>query len=502
MFLMRKNFLLLFYVLSFIAIIFCGFDLKKKDFVVGFDAEFPPYGYKNEDGDYVGFDLDLAEKVCVLNDWHLIKQPIDWNAKDMELQAGNIDCIWNGFSINGREDKYTWSVPYINNSQAVVVKSNSGIENLDDLENKVVAVQNGSSAFALFKGENLEEKNILLAKKFKDLVLVEDYNNAFLNLESGVIDAICLDFGVANYEVKSRGDKFIILSECLSQEKYGIGFLKGNYELRNKVQAGLFELLKNGEFLETAKKYGLEDSICLNEKDIVREDKNLGLEKKLFSEILDTAKNILPGFYKSCLIFILTILFSLPLGLFIAFARMSKIKFLSLITKLYISIMRGTPLILQLLLFFYGPYFLFGFKIDLAYRFWAVIIGFVVNYAAYFAEIYRGGIKSISKGQYEAAEILGYSKSQCFLRIILPQVLRNILPAITNEIIVLIKDTSLAFAVSYGEMFALAKEISATKTSVLPLFVAGLFYYVFNFIVECVMNLLENKIDYLKGRKK
>ena len=164
--------------------------------------------------------------------------------------------------------------------------------------------------------------------------------------------------------------------------------------------------------------------------------------------------------------------------------------------------MRGTPLILQLLLFFYGPYFLFGFKINLAYRFWAVIIGFVVNYAAYFAEIYRGGIKSISKGQYEAAKILGYSKAQCFLRIILPQVLRNILPAITNEIIVLIKDTSLAFAVSYGEMFALAKEISAAKTSVLPLFVAGLFYYVFNFIVECVMNLLENKIDYLKGRKK
>ena len=191
---MRKNFLLLFCVLSFIAIIFCGFDLKKKDFVVGFDAEFPPYGYKNEDGDYVGFDLDLAEKVCVLNDWHLIKQPIDWNAKDMELKSGNIDCIWNGFSINGREDKYTWTVPYVNNSQVVVVKSNSGIEHLDDLENKVVAVQNGSSAFALFKGENLEEKNILLAKKFKDLVLVEDYNNAFLNLESGVIDEINLLF--------------------------------------------------------------------------------------------------------------------------------------------------------------------------------------------------------------------------------------------------------------------------------------------------------------------
>ena len=160
--------------------------------------------------------------------------------------------------------------------------------------------------------------------------------------------------------------------------------------------------------------------------------------------------------------------------------------------------MRGTPLILQLLLFFYGPYFLFGLKIDLKYRFWSVILGFVFNYAAYFAEIYRSGVIAIPKGQYEAMEILGYNKIQGFLRIILPQVIRNILPAVTNEIIVLIKDTSLAFAVSYSEMFALAKEISATKTSVLPLFIAGFFYYVFNFVVECIVNLTEKKVDYLR----
>lgn len=493
---MRKKiffaWLFLFISISFLF----GFNFKKKDFVVGFDAEFPPYGYKNENGEYVGFDLDLAEKVCNLNGWHLVKQPINWNYKDMELKSGNIDCIWNGFTMNGREYKYTWSIPYINNSQVVVVKSNSEIKELCDLENKIVAVQTGSSAFSVFKGDGAEIKNVRLAEKFKNLVLVEDYNSAFLNLESGAVDAICLDFGVANYEIKSRGNKFVMLSDSLSEEKYAIGFLKGNTYLRDKVQESLLKLLKNGEFENIAKKYGLESSICLNEKDLIREIQNADDEKNIFQEIRDIAKNILPGFHKSCLIFILTIVLSLPLGLFIAFIRMSRTKILSFITGIYISIMRGTPLILQLLLFFYGPYFLFGFKIDLKYRFWSVILGFVFNYAAYFAEIYRSGVNSISKGQYEAMEILGYDKIQGFLRIILPQVIRNILPAITNEIIVLIKDTSLAFAVSYSEMFAMAKEISATKTSVMPLFVAGFFYYTFNFVVECVMNLIEKKVDY------
>ena len=493
----KKNlfvWLILLVAISFLV----GFNFKKKDFVVGFDAGFPPYGYKNENGEYVGFDLDLAEKVCELNGWKLVKQPINWDYKDMELQSKNIDCIWNGFTINGREYKYTWSIPYINNSQVVVVNSDSDIKEVNDLENKIVAVQTGSSAFAVFKGDNAEIKNIRLAEKFKNLVLVNDYNSAFLNLESGAVDAVCLDFGVANYEIKSRGNKFVMLSDVLSEEKYAIGFLKGNTDLRDKVQESLLELLRSGEFENIAKKYGLESSICLNEDDLVREMKNADAEKNIFQEALGTAKSLLPGFYKSCLIFIFTIVLSLPLGLFIAFIRMSKLKFLSMITRLYISVMRGTPLILQLLLFFYGPYFLFGLKIDLKYRFWSVILGFVFNYAAYFAEIYRSGVIAIPKGQYEAMEILGYNKIQGFLRIILPQVIRNILPAVTNEIIVLIKDTSLAFAVSYSEMFALAKEISATKTSVLPLFIAGFFYYVFNFVVECIVNLTEKKVDYLR----
>lgn len=195
-------------------------------------------------------------------------------------------------------------------------------------------------------------------------------------------------------------------------------------------------------------------------------------------------------------IFILTLLFSLPLGLVVAFGRMSKNIVIRSITKIYISIMRGTPLMLQVIIFYFAPYYLFGIKIDSTYRFLAVIISFAVNYAAYFAEIYRSGIESIPKGQYEAAQVLGYSKSQTFFRIILPQVIKRIMPSVTNEIITLVKDTSLAFAISQTEMFTVAKQIAAAQTSVAPLMAAGVFYYLFNLVVATIMEKVEKKLSY------
>ena len=196
-------------------------------------------------------------------------------------------------------------------------------------------------------------------------------------------------------------------------------------------------------------------------------------------------------------IFFLTLLFSLPLGLLVAFGRMSKNIILRDISKLYISIMRGTPLMLQLIVVYFGPYYLFGSNLK-GYRFPAIILAFSINYAAYFAEIYRGGIESMSIGQYEAAEILGYSKVQTFFKIIFPQVMKRILPSITNETITLVKDTSLAFVLSQAEMFTLAKQIAAAETSIMPLMVAGLFYYIFNLIVAAVMNQLEKSMNYYR----
>ena len=470
---------------------------------VGFDAEFPPYGYQDESGEYVGFDLSLAQEVCKRRGWELVKQPIDWDSKDMELESGQIDCIWNGFTINGREDKYTWSVPYVDNSQVVVVSKDSDINVLSDLSGKVVAVQADSSALAAFTGEDAEEANRELAESFSDLQEVGDYNSAFMNLESGAVDAICMDIGVARYEIEARGDKFRLLDEHVSSEAYGIGFLLGNTELRDQVQDTLFEMLDDGTFANIASEWGLSENVCLSKDNAAVPEKAVGetptAKKTPFGErMLDICKKLMKGVGASMAIFFLTLLFALPLGLLIAFGRMSKFKPLSLLVKLYISIVRGTPLMLQLLVVFFGPYYLFGIRSSSDYRFYAVIIGFSLNYAAYFAEIYRSGIQAVPVGQHEACDILGYSRTQKFFKIVFPQMLKNIIPSITNEVITLIKDTSLAFAIAYTEMFTVAKQVAAAQADVTPLFVAGIFYYIFNFIVAFVMDRIEKKLSYFR----
>ncbi|MBE6488189.1 MAG: amino acid ABC transporter permease [Methanosphaera stadtmanae] len=202
------------------------------------------------------------------------------------------------------------------------------------------------------------------------------------------------------------------------------------------------------------------------------------------------------GMITSIEIFVLTLLFSIPLGLLIAGGRMSNFKPLQWLMKVYISIMRGTPLMLQLIVVFFGPYYLFGMTLSPDYRMIAVVIAFSINYAAYFAEIFRGGIESIPKGQYEAAQVLGYNKFETFFIIVLPQVIKIVLPSITNEVITLVKDTSLSFVLAIPEMFTVAKQIAAAEASISALLIAGVFYYVFNVVVAFLMERLENRLDY------
>ncbi len=197
-------------------------------------------------------------------------------------------------------------------------------------------------------------------------------------------------------------------------------------------------------------------------------------------------------------IFVVTLIVSLPLGLVVAFGRMSRNKVLQTIVKVYISVMRGTPLMLQLMVVYFGPYYLLGIRVGTSYRLWATFIGFSINYAAYFAEIYRSGIQSMPAGQYEAAYILGYSRIQTFFKIILPQVIKRILPSVTNEVITLVKDTSLAFTLSVAEMFSIAKALAASQTNMIPFVAAGLFYYIFNLVVAVVMEWIEKKLDYYR----
>lgn len=204
------------------------------------------------------------------------------------------------------------------------------------------------------------------------------------------------------------------------------------------------------------------------------------------------------GMVVSVQIFFCTLFFSLLLGLIVAFGRMSKHFIVRFPTKVFISIMRGTPLMLQLLVIYFGPWFMFGMKISSGYKMTAVLIGFAINYAAYFAEIYRAGIEAIPVGQYEAAKLLGYNKAQTFIYIVMPQVIKRIVPPVANETITLVKDTSLAYTLSVIEMFTLTKQIAAAETSMMPFVVAGIFFYIFNLVVAVTFEYIEKKLGYYR----
>lgn len=228
-------------------------------FVVGFDANFPPYGYKDEKtGEYTGFDLDLAAEVAKRNKWTLEKKPIDWDSKDMQLDSGSVDCLWNGFTMNGREDKYTWSKPYVDNSIVFVTRSADNLKDAAALAGKTVIVQADSSGLAALE----DEANKELLASFKTLSKVPDYNNAFMSLEAGAADAVAVDIGVANYQLETRQKGlFTIMEKPVQTEQYGVGFKLGNEALRDQVQATLDEMIADGKFMELAKKYSLENAV-------------------------------------------------------------------------------------------------------------------------------------------------------------------------------------------------------------------------------------------------
>ncbi|MCC8137861.1 MAG: amino acid ABC transporter substrate-binding protein [Clostridiales bacterium] len=234
---------------------------ERTTFIVGFDAEYPPYGYMDDDGEYTGFDLELAQAVCDLEGWELVKTPIDWDSKDLELESGSIDCIWSGFTINGREDDYLWSYPYVDNSQVIVVSEESGITGLADLEGKIVGVQAASAALELLSEGGDQED---LAATFGTLQEFADYNTAFVELQAGSIDAVAMDIGVAQYQIKEK-EGYIILDEELNSEQYGIGFRMDDEELRDTVNEALLALVEDGTVAELAEKYDLGDMVCLGD---------------------------------------------------------------------------------------------------------------------------------------------------------------------------------------------------------------------------------------------
>ena len=257
-----KRFLCLALTLVMAATMLIGCGKKdKQQLIVGFDAEFPPFGYLAADGTYDGFDLAMAEELCERLGWEFKAVPIDWNSKDTELKGGNINCIWNGFTYTGRENEYTWSDPYVDNSIVIVVKADSGIKTLADLAGKTVMAQTASSAVDGIDG-NEAFKNSL-----KEVVQLADYNTGFLELKQGTVDAVAADIGVAAYQVAQNGSDYVILEEAISTEQYAVGFLLGNTELRDAVNAELKKMAADGTMLNIAKNYesvGLViDNLCM-----------------------------------------------------------------------------------------------------------------------------------------------------------------------------------------------------------------------------------------------
>lgn len=233
----------------------CGDDKaasnQKATFTVGFDQDFPPFGYVDENGEFTGFDLELAKEAAKRMDMEIKLQPIDWDSKELELSSGSISCIWNGFTMNGRENDYTWTESYMDNSQVFVVKSDSGIKTQADLAGKIVTAQTDSAALNALNGDDFKD----LKASFKELLTCAQYNTAFMDLEAGAVDAVAMDIGVAKYQIEGKESKFIILDEPIVKEQYGVGFYKGNTEMRDKVQKALDEMAADGTFKKISEKW-------------------------------------------------------------------------------------------------------------------------------------------------------------------------------------------------------------------------------------------------------
>lgn len=272
---MKKNFSLFLLSMMFLSLVACGStstidttvseetQIENNNFVVGFDAEYPPYGFMAADGSYTGFDLECAKEVCKRTGMNYIAQPIDWDSKDLELNSGNIDCIWNGFTMTGREKDYTFSIPYVDNSIVVCVNANSDIKTLVDLAGKNVAVQAGSSGLTALE----EDENKDLVDSFNQLEQTENYNTCFMNLESGFIDAIVVDLSVAKYQM-SNNNKFRMLDEEIQKEQYAIGFRKGDDVLKDKVEKAIIDMYKDGTYMSIANRYqdyDLPSMICISD---------------------------------------------------------------------------------------------------------------------------------------------------------------------------------------------------------------------------------------------
>lgn len=467
----------------------CIFSFKTSaltnEIVVGLDVNVPTMGFINENNEIVGFDIDLAKEAFC--DKKIIFQPIDWDSKELELNSGKIDVIWNGLSQTPeREQNMLLTKTYMKNRQIVIVNKNSKIENIEDLKDKVVCVQKGATGAEAFKKHKISEQ-------VKEIIELENMINCLNEVETLKSDATVVDEVIAKYYLNKKGfaENFKILNQEISIENYAIAVKKDNFELKNEIENRLSALDKSGKGAEISRKWFGSNLLFQEDLQTVSSEAQPRSENLSFDPIVQ-------GLWVTLKIFLMTVIFSIPLGLILCVMQNSRNKILKSLIKIYTNVMRGTPLLLQLFFVFYGlPYVpIIGEYLTIKDRFLAGAITFVLNYAAYFGEIFRSGFLGIDKGQKDAAQVLGFSKTQTLFKILLPQVLRITLSTICNECVTLVKDTALIFAIGVPELLSNTKNLVNSTANVISYVITGAIYLMICMVLVQIFKKLERKFSF------
>lgn len=444
-------------------------------YVIGLDDTFAPMGFRDDQGELVGFDIDLSQAVADVLGYTFEYQPIDWSVKEQELNAGNIDMIWNGYGVTpDREELVLMSDVYIEDTQIIVTKSDTEpIQNLDELIGKKVTTQSSSTALQIMDAEWPQE----VLDGIEELVLYPNYNNSFQDLDAGRVDAVVVGGVYGNYVVNLRGEeKYNVFLDESAVEPMAVGMRKSDTEFAEDINDALSEIKENGTYDEIYRKwFG-----------------SAGLEKSESSIFENMIPGLLNGLKLTLGLFAIVLVVSIPLGLLFAIPRAFGPSWLKVLIEVYVFVMRSTPLLLQLMVVFFGlPYL--GIRFN---RFPAAIFAFIINYTAYYIEIFRGGFTAISPGQYESLKVLGIGRVRGFIRIIVPQVLNTVLPSVGNEVVALVKDTSLVYVIGLGEILRVASISANTFASLAPYLIVGVIYMIIVAVVTFILRQIEKKLTY------
>lgn len=439
---------------------------------VGLDSTFAPYGFL-DDGEYTGFDIELAEEVFDNMGVDYEFQSIDWSMKEAELNNGNIDMIWNGYSKTPeREELVLFSDNYVEGRVGVLVKNDSEIQTIADLEGKKVATQEGSSQLEAIRQQSGLEESLDGGR----VITFSSFNEVLQELATGRVDAIVVAELVTRYYFSQNGqaDDYRMLDEDFGITETAVGFRQNETAFVEDFNVALNEVLNSEAYEEIENRWFAE----------LGGDESAE-EANMLAPLLDAAKTTL-------LVFFVVLIVSIPLGLIIALLEQRAPAWIKAIIQVYVYVFRGSPLLLQLMVVYFGLPFL-GITLD---RVPAALATMIINYAAYLVEIFRGGLNAIPQGQYESLKVLSINKLTGYRRVILPQLWKVVMPSVGNEVISLVKDTSLIYILGLDELLKVGRSLSNQYASMMPYLYVGVIYLALTGIVTIVLNQIEKRIDY------